>query len=169
MTRRTCLIPTLATALLCVLLQLPRNAAAADDADAVRGDPVQTADAFLKAALAGKTAEAAAMGEPGKSPSREKTIAEFAELKVKELPLASVHADGTGALAVTKGFNQPKGKGGPLVLVLIKKDGKWWIRDIDLESDESVKDELKRFLADHPEAKPVKLKDAAEEPKKDGL
>jgi hypothetical protein len=48
------------------------------------------------------------------------------------------------------------------VLTLVKKEDRWLIRDSDLETEESVKDEMKRFIDKHPDAKPVpeKIKDA---------
>ena len=122
----------------------------------------QTAAAFLDAALSGRLAEAASLGEPGRAYNTEKGCAQFAELKVKQLAIESAYADEANALVITANVTGDRGRQGPLVLTLVKKDDAWLIRDVDLEDEESVEDEVERFLKDHPKAK---LLPAEEKPK----
>ena len=147
------LVPFLAAAAGAVLLVgLVANA---DEKDPRRGDSRQIADMFLDAALNGRLKEAAAMGEAGKAYSREEKIKEFSELKVNSLKLADVRANGEHAIAVTEEVAGDHDRHGPLVLTLTRKDGLWWIRDVDLETRDSAKRELDRFLKAHPDAKAV--------------
>jgi hypothetical protein len=116
-------------------------------------DAPQTTAAFLDAALSRKFKEAAAMGEPGKAYSREEAIRQFAELNVKKLAIVSVHADPVNALSITENVKGDHNREGPLVLTLVRKDGRWLIRDVDLETEASAKDELERFLKKYPDAR----------------
>ena len=126
---------------------------AADKKDAPR-TPRQTAQTFLDAAIAGRADEAAALGQPGQSPSRaEKIKKEFGELNLKKLAVIRVYAGKDAALVMT-GNAKHKDRTGPMVLTLVKKDGRWLVRDIDLETEASAQGELKRFQEKHPDAKP---------------
>jgi RNA polymerase sigma factor (sigma-70 family) len=121
-------------------------------------DARQTAMAFLTAALAGKTKEAAALGQPGQGPSRPKKVEELAPFKGQNVAIARLHADEANALAVTGPVILREHRGarkGMIQLTLVKKDGRWLVRDIDFETEESAKAELQRFLAKHPGAKQV--------------
>lgn len=115
----------------------------------------QTADAYLKAALAGKVEEAAAMGEAGKAPGRPKTIKDVGALKVKSLKVVRAHANHQHALAVTEEVADERGRKGLLQLTLVKNEDRWLIRDIDFETPDSAKEEMKQFLDKNPDAKPL--------------
>ena len=115
----------------------------------------QTADAYLAAALAGKVEEAAAMGEAGKAPSRPKTIRDVGALKAKRLKVVSAHANDQHALAVTEEVTDDRDRKRLLQLTLVKDEDRWLIRDIDFETPDSAKEELKRFLDKNPGAKPL--------------
>jgi len=118
-------------------------------------DARQTAETFLTAALAGKAKEAAALGEPGKAWSREDKIKDdFADWKVKKLAITSMHADDDNALVITEKVAGKK-REGPLVIILVKQDKRWLIRDVDHETEDSVKEELKRFQQKYRQARPV--------------
>src|SRR5688500_11022757 len=108
--------------------------------------PRPAAEAFLEAALAGRAKEAAALGEPGTAYSREEKCEEFAELNPKNLALGSRDAGDEHALAITEKVKGDRGRAGRLVRTLVKKDKRWLIRDVDLESEDSAKKKLKRFL-----------------------
>ncbi len=118
----------------------------------------QTTEKFLAAALAGRTKEAAALGEPGKSYNREEKIKEFANLDAKKLALVRVLADDEAALAITEKVAETKrGQEGPLSIRLIKKDDRWLIRDVDFGKKSAAKN-LKRFQREHTKAKAVPAK-----------
>jgi hypothetical protein len=112
-------------------------------------DARQTAEAFLEAAVNGKTKEAAALGEPGKFVSREESVREdFALLRLRdtELPLTKLFADDNNALAVTGVVAVPSERlVGPLVLKLVRKDGRWIVSDAGLESDHGAQREVEAF------------------------
>jgi hypothetical protein len=116
-------------------------------------------EAFLEAALNGKPDKAAALGEPGQSPSREDSVRkDFSELNVKngKLPITRLIADDSNALAITENVVIASEKrAGPLVLTLVRKDGRWMVNDIDLKTNESVLDEVKRFQQRRPQSKLV--------------
>jgi hypothetical protein len=130
----------------------------ADDAKKAP-DALQTARAFLNFALTGQTKAAANLGEPGKSYDREEKIKEFERLDPKK-PLAIVRfeADDEYALAITESVKEVRRKGktreGPLSIRLVKKDGRWLIRDIDMGSKSAAMN-LERFRREHPKAKVV--------------
>jgi hypothetical protein len=130
-------------------------APAADEPKPEARDARQTVMAFLDAAFAGRLKEAAAMGEPGKAFSREDAIQQFAEMNVKNIAIVSVHADQQNALTITNNVKGDHDRQGPLVLTLVRKDGRWFIRDVDLETEASAKEELARFLKKYPDAKPL--------------
>jgi hypothetical protein len=116
----------------------------------------QTVEAFLKAALAGKVQEARAFVERGMVP--ENQVKELHELGVKELGLTSVHADDANAVAVTDKVTVRDAGGrreGHLLLTLVKKGKRWLVRDIDFEEPGRMKQKLKRFVREHPNAKLV--------------
>src|SRR5688500_13309434 len=138
MTRRRQTVLLVAVGLLAVL---PLAAAAADDKDKKPAEPPpldarETTAAYLDAALNGRVDEATALGDPDTGPGRPESVKDFAELKIKKLALKSVQADDTGALAITEDVKGDHDRVGPLVLTLVKKKGRWLVRDIDLEDDE---------------------------------
>jgi hypothetical protein len=142
-----------------VLLGFINPAWSADDSSKVP-DARQTVEKFLAAALAGRTKEAAALGEPGKSYDREAKIKEFEGLNVygKKLTVARVLADEQAALAITeKVVETKKGQEGLLSIRLIKKDKRWLIRDVDFGEKSATKN-LQRFQREHPKSKDVEPK-----------
>ena len=138
------------------------RSAGADQPKKEARDARGTAEAFLAAALEGKAKEAAALGEPGQSPSREEKVQrELTDgLATMQVGLVSVHVSGKGnrALVITDTVQlaepNPDGRDkGQLVLTLTRKGKRWLVRDIDFESEESAKEELKRFLKEFPDAR----------------
>jgi hypothetical protein len=118
---------------------------------------LQTAEEFLNYALTGQAKAAAALGEPGKSTGRERSVQKnFGTLDVKNPPrIVRFHADDEYALAITEPVAaKNKKQGGPLSLRLVKKDNRWMIRDVDLGKDQAEKN-LKRFQREHPKGKVV--------------
>ena len=116
--------------------------------------PRETVLAYVDAATNGRIEEAAKLGEPGQTPSQPKAIKEnFSAVQVGKFAVKSVHADASAALAISSDVKDDRDRKGPLVFTLAKKDDRWLIRDIDLESAETAKDELQRFLERRPDAK----------------
>jgi len=80
------------------------------------------------------------------------------------IELVSLHADDESALAVTGdvaivGSQYYSGrKQGPLVITFVKRDDKWWVTDIDLETQATAKEEVERFYSYHPNAVEIQLK-----------
>jgi len=79
-------------------------------------------------------------------------------LTESELKLVSLYADNNYAIAVTtdivvmdKVYDQGRNEG-PLVITLVKRDNVWLVTDIDLETEDTVKIELDRFIKRHPDA-----------------
>jgi hypothetical protein len=138
----------------CAMLVIA-SVAIAQEKDGRQGDSRQITVMFLDAALNGRLREAAALGEAGKAYSREEKIKEFAALQVKSVKLSDVRANGEHALAITEDVKSDDGREGPLVLTLVKTDGLWWIRDVDLETTDSARVELDRFMKANPDAKAV--------------
>src|SRR5689334_23069586 len=122
----------------------PARSAAVGADDPTKGpDARQTAQKFLDAALAGRAKEAAALGEPGKSYSREGKMKECQDIGVEKLAFVIVNADDQFALAITEKIVEPKRKQeGQLTLRLVKKDKRWLIRDVDFRTEEKAKEQL---------------------------
>src|SRR5262249_1357806 len=131
----------LAVVLVLLAFHAPARSAAKGDDDPTKiPDARQTAQTFLNAALTGRTKEAAALGEPGKSYSREGKMKEFRELDAEKLAFVSVHADDQYALAITQKVAEKKRKQeGQLTIRLVKKDKRWLIRDVDFRTEEAAK------------------------------
>jgi hypothetical protein len=116
-------------------------------------DALQTARAFLSFAFMGDYKAAAELGESGKSYSREQKIKEFERLEPKKPPaIGRFEADDAYALAITEAVvDKDKKQAGPLSIRLVKKDGHWLIRDVDMGSKSADKN-LERFRREHPKA-----------------
>jgi hypothetical protein len=139
-----------------ILVSRPSRLRGADDAKKAP-DALQTAEAFLNLAVNGQAKEAAELGEPDKSPSRERSVRKhFGDLDVKKPPrIVSFHADEDYALAITEVVaTKNKKQSGPLSLRLVKKDNRWMIRDIDL-GEKQASQNLERLKKEHPKAKVV--------------
>jgi hypothetical protein len=147
----------LLTALLFVCLLISRlSIIRAADEDKKPLDAVQTAKKFLDDGLNGRAKEAAELGEPGKAYSREDKIKKsFGVLDAKRIRLVRVVADEEFALAITEPVKETKrNQSGALSIQLVKKDGRWLIRDVDF-GDEQADKNLKRFEGERPDAKGV--------------
>jgi RNA polymerase sigma factor (sigma-70 family) len=127
-------------------------------------EALKTVEAFLAAGFAGKAEEAAALADRNTSVGRH--AAEFKlVLGVERLRLVKFYVGEKGArqggLAITEDVRLRERKGprvGPMVLTLIKQGGgPWLVKDIDFESAESVKDEVKRFKGRYPDSREVPL------------
>jgi hypothetical protein len=124
-----------------------------DAADEGRG-PRETAQQFFELALGGKHKEAAALGQKDQAPSRETNVKALADvLAGQKVEMLDLYANDGNALVVTAAVMDDKGKAGPLAVTLRKIEGRWRVRDIDLESDESIKSEIQRFKEKYPNAK----------------
>ena len=154
---RRCRVMLLFVVLLsAVLLSRPSRLPGADDAKKAP-DALQTAEAFLNLAVNGQAKAAAELGEPDKSPSRERSVKKnFDALDVKKAPkIVGFHADDEYALAITETVaTKDKKQEGPLSLRLVKKDKRWMIRDIDMGEKQAAKN-LERFQREHPKAKVI--------------
>jgi hypothetical protein len=72
--------------------------------------------------------------------------------------LVSLHVGKDRAQAITADATIRDGdreRKGPIAIQLIRIDNRWLIRDIDFETAETAKDEVRRFLARFPDARPV--------------
>jgi hypothetical protein len=83
-----------------------------------------------------------------------------------KLKIVSLYTDDNYALAITTDVkiindgpnrNREEQKG-PLVITLNRKNDIWLVIDIDIENEQTVKNELKRFLEEHPNATELKIK-----------
>lgn len=123
----------------------------------------EAVEAFLAGALSGDTKAIDAQSAPRTAVAKQaremKSLLQGDSINV--VSVQAGEADGRqAALAITekvklKSKNPDGGDSGILVLTLERQNGHWLVNDIDLESDESVKGEVKRFLARYPNAKPV--------------
>jgi hypothetical protein len=114
--------------------------------------PQQTIEAYLALAAAGKT-ELVQKLQRHPAPDDIRELDGFQELK-----LETTHATDTAALGVTTAAISYHGERCAMVFTVKPFDGNWLIDDIDLESAEGVRDEMKRFLAEHPDAKELMSK-----------
>ena len=109
------------------------------------------AEAFLKAAMAGQDKEALRLANPGSALQHQ--LADFRKLGGADaLAVVSVHAGKAVALAVTTNVVSDRGRKGPLMLRLIRRQDRWLVTDVDLESADDAQGNLKKFLKDHPDA-----------------
>lgn len=121
--------------------------------DKPKTDSRTTTERYLAAALAGKTDDAAALAVDGQSPSRKKTVEELkALINANTLKLPTVWADDKKgqAIAVTEEIAlmkpTPDGQNKACVIfALVKTDGKWLIKDIDLRSKEKAAEQVESF------------------------
>jgi len=112
--------------------------------------PQETIEAFLKLSAAGKDV---LVRKLLRNPIRADEIRElngFHKLELKEML-----ATNAAALGITSAAIEYRGKQRAMVLEVKRVDGNWLIDDIDLESADEVQDEVRRFVAEHPDAKEV--------------
>ena len=87
-------------------------------------------------------------------------VKDFRELPgLKGMSITRMHADDASALGATKPFElEQRGRKETVLLqlTLIKSRGLWVISDIDLETRESAKAQLAKFLRAHPKAIPAR-------------
>ena len=124
------------------------------------GNARSVVEAYIAAALAGDVAKAATLAK--NSPGDPKRIAEIPKLlNVQRLKIQTVYVDDpakpTRALATSQSVKleeehkQPNGqRDGFMVFTLELTDGKWFVNDIDFESEAGAEKELKRFLEANP-------------------
>ena len=158
------------------------TARAADKAQPVHQNARETIETFLAAGLAEKTTVTDALSDPRTGIAKQaKSLQQ--QLRVSKVKVVTVHASETKkrivALAITENIQirepDPDGRDtGRLVLTLTKKTSskkkeRWLVNHIDFETEESAKDELKRFLKEFPDAKlvPAKLKKAPSDERKE--
>jgi serine/threonine-protein kinase len=103
---------------------------AAKDDKAKQRDARQTAEAFLDAVLAARLKEAAALAQPGQAPSREEKLREFARLAGQKPTIATLTVERDHALATTTPVKLGD-REGPLLIRMVKKDGRWLVREVD--------------------------------------
>ncbi len=109
--------------------------------------PQQTIEAYLALAAAGKS-------ELVQKLQRQPTSDDVRELDgFRELKLNRTYVTDTSAFGVTSAAISYRSERRAMVFTLKSFDGNWLIDDIDLESADGVQDELKRFLAEYPDAK----------------
>jgi hypothetical protein len=121
------------------------------------GNPRQVTAAFLAAALAGKVAEARALANPGNI-SENKVFEVQKLIGVKQLGLSLVVANDAIALAVSDPVTvTDRGRTFPgyLLFTLVKKDGRWLLKDIDLHEADRTLQKQRQFLERYPDAKPI--------------
>jgi tetratricopeptide (TPR) repeat protein len=70
-----------------------------------------------------------------------------------KIRVESIYQSERDALVITSSVNGDRGSKGPMVLTLAKETGLWVVRDIDLETPESVKKEIERFTENYPDTK----------------
>ncbi|HKB02510.1 MAG TPA: sigma-70 family RNA polymerase sigma factor [Gemmataceae bacterium] len=119
-------------------------------------DARQTAEVFFRAAVAGQVEEARSHVDPQKI-SAEK-VAEIRQVGLKRVDISTVLAGETEALVVSEPVEVPKEGKGHLLLDVLKKDGRWRIRDIDFRTAEEALARQRDFLEGHPDAKAVRAK-----------
>lgn len=112
-----------------------------------------TVEAFLDAALSGRSQEAAALGHPGSAwTNAEKLAGDFGPYQGRKFPLHSLQADEGFAMAITAriaGDDKPD----RLVLYLTKKSGAWRVAKIEvINREEAVKKRQNQFLKGYPQA-----------------
>ena len=125
-----------------------KRPAAEDSHEAAR----RTAERFLAAVAASKEREAIRMCDPAGAVPQQ--IKDFRELPIdlKDLKIARAHADSATCLAATVPFElTEKGRKRTVLiqLTLIRSRGLWVVSDIDLETPQSAKQELDKFLTVH--------------------
>jgi polysaccharide biosynthesis/export protein len=126
-------------------------------------DPAAAAEAYLKAALEGRTDDAVALAESSSSASLPGNIEKLRGEVVGERPvLESVYVSEKehAAIAVTSRLSlkgtQPEGrKRGRLLLTLARMEGAWLIKGVDIETDETAVQEIKKFEEQYADAMKV--------------
>ena len=113
----------------------------------------QTVEAFLDAAIAGKVEDALA-----NATISENKVKDFQKAGIKRVDISIVLADDSEALTISEPIDLDKEGKGHMLLYLLKKDGRWKVRDIDFEPAEKAIRKQRDFLESHPEAKAVKAR-----------
>lgn len=122
-------------------------------ADTPKLDARTVSERYLAAAIAGKVDEAIALAVNGQSPSRKKTIEEVKALVgANALKLPTVWADDKKGQAIAVSAEimlmKPSPDGlnkGHLIFNLVKTDGKWLIKDIEIRSKERAAEQMESF------------------------
>jgi outer membrane lipoprotein-sorting protein len=125
----------------------------------------QTAEVFLRLALAGREDDASRLGAAAKDRAEiRQNAAEIRQLDgFQSLKIVSIYASQEAALAITSKVNY-RGAEHALVMHMAFHNNRWLIDDIDLESESGLKEEKDRFLRDHPQAKELSAAESRPEP-----
>lgn len=123
----------------------------------------RTVQSFLSALAGKRVPELVELADPMSAVPRQ--MEDIHELEIGSgLKLVSLHADNEYAMAVTTDvmhvdevYDEGR-KEGPLVITLVKQDNMWLVTDIDLETEATAKDEIDRFLNNHPNAVEIPVK-----------
>jgi DNA-binding beta-propeller fold protein YncE len=134
------------------LVAAPAKSVQKDTAEAP--DARRTAETFLDAAVAGKTDDARAVADPD-TVSAEK-VGEFQKLGLKRVDVSVALAGDADALMISEPVEVPKLGTGHVLVRLRKADGRWRVRDIDVETAERAIRKQRDFLDGHPDARPVR-------------
>lgn len=114
---------------------------------------------FLRLAITGKDAEAKKLVDANSAVGKQ--IKEFGRLpNFKNLRIARLYLGKNAVMGVTSTFQTNQIQEAVLVIRARRKDGRYVVDDIDLESPAGLKGELLRFVKDYP---PVRFIDYAEE------
>lgn len=123
------------------------------DSAAKSQGPRATAQDFITTAMNGEYEKAARYIDP-KHPMDD--LAQFKELLTgQELNVIAVLADAEAALVITSAIRADAGRAGPLTFHLVRSSNsetKWLIEDIDVETPQGAKEQIERFLREHPAA-----------------
>ena len=121
-------------------------------------------EAYIALALSGDFAKAAALAKNGHATADPKRIAEIPDfLNVQRLKIQTVYVNDpanpkkalatSAAVKLEEEHKQPNGqRDGFMVLTLELMDDKWFVIDIDFESESGAEKELKRFLEANPKS-----------------
>ncbi len=146
-----------------LIVTLPGSACADDSKKPDVRNPRQVIEAYVTAALTGKTDDAIALAVEGQSAARKKRIEEMkALLDVPALRIAGVHASekAAQALALSEKVKltkaQPDGRdSGCLLFTLIKRKDRWLVKDVDFRSQENAGERVQTFLKQNPDTKEI--------------
>lgn len=118
---------------------------------------------WIRAALAGKVEDAAALAVPGTKPAAENGMKEFRKLvavATLEVPTVWASAKHGRAAAISDPVRlikaDPDGRDtGVLSFQLVQVKDRWLLMDIDFGTEEKARRKLKRFKEMHPDAREI--------------
>ena len=107
-------------------------------------DSIIRAETFLRLALAGRDDDASKLGRRAMDAGEIRNLDGFQSLRI-----AAFYAGPEAALAITSKVNY-RGQEHSLVIRMAFDNNHWSIDDIDLETENGLKEEKDRFLKEHP-------------------